>query len=178
MIKKYFNTDPEGITNYPDQIGQPDHNVFDLCDSYSVLFMVLENPTEHEIAQIKTGTKRIRMTLFEDCMWMAFKFGDLDWNEAPYNPHLSNQAHLPQSLPLSCKNIYIVLVNSSDGAVVFCKRYKYNEEFTQCLEDGILYLLDREFSNKQYFPFLEAVQSQYSTEEIANEANCECYLLD
>ncbi len=35
MIEKYFNTDPEGITNYPDQIGQPDHNVFDLCDSYS-----------------------------------------------------------------------------------------------------------------------------------------------
>ena len=55
---------------------------------------------------------------------------------------------------------------------------KYNEEFTQCLEDGILYLLEKEFSNRQYFPFWEAVQSQYSTEEIANESNCECYLLD
>ena len=35
------------------------------------------------------------MILFPECLWMTFKFGDLEWMDAPFSPRLSKQAEFP-----------------------------------------------------------------------------------
>ena len=160
----------------PDQIGMQDHNIFDMTDTGSILFMTMLNPTPYELQQMSSRNKLLRITCFQDCLWMTFKFGDLAWNEAPYSPHLSNQAHLPHNLDFSCNNVTVVLVDSSNGEVKYCDRLYFDEKFISAFKTGIMLLLCQEFDSAKYYRMLQRIQSQYSTEQIADNAVIECVL--
>lgn len=102
---------------FSDQIGAPDRNLFDFANDGTILFRTINKPTHDEIRQIRSGEKHIRMTCFPGVLWITFKFGNLEWCEAPFSPHLCKQADLPRNLRNASEDIHIVLVDSSDGVV-------------------------------------------------------------
>ena len=160
--------------SFPDQIGTPDRNLFDFANDGTILFMTLNKPTLAEIRQIRSGEKRFRMTCFPGVLWMTFKFGTLDWAEAPFSPHLCKQADLPRNLSFASTDVHIVLVDSSDGEVKYYERLEYNDAFTAALRTGVILLLGEEFSPEEYDMTLDAVQAIYSAEQIAQKAVVEC----
>ncbi len=158
----------------PSQVGKPDANIFDLADYGSILLMRLREPTTFEMSQFQSPAKRIRISCLPDTLWMTFKFGEMEWNEAPFSPHLSTQAHLPQAIQTACSNITIAVVDSLDGRVVHCERLKYDDAFSAALKTGVMQLLVQDFNKEEYDLFLDVVKSKYSTRQIAEMAIAEC----
>ncbi len=154
----------------PDQIGAPDRNLFDFANDGTILFMTLNNPTPGEIRQIRSGEKHFRITCFPGMLWLTFKFGTLDWAEAPFSPHLCTQADLPRNLNYASNDIHIVLVDSTDGVVKYYERLKFNEALTAALKTGVMLLLAEEFSREEYDMVVKTVQTKYSAEQIAKKA--------
>lgn len=173
-MKLYFYDDFVVGNTIPGQAGKPDANIFDLADYGSFLFIRLKEPTFFEMSQFQRPAKRIRITCLPNTLWMTFKFGELEWGEAPYSPHLSMQAHLPQTIQAACSSLTIAVVDSLDGRLVYCERLKYDEAFSAALKTGVMQLLLQDFNREEYFLFLDAVKTRYSTREIAEKAIAEC----
>ena len=172
-LRNHYTSFSVGQT-FPDQIGAPDRNLFDFANDGTILFMTLNKPTPAEIRQIRSGEKCFRMTCFPGTLWLTFKFGELDWGEAPFSPHLCTQADLPRNLNDASTYLHIVMVDSSDGVVKYYERLKYNDAFTAALKTGVILLLGEEFSREEYDAVLDAVQAKYSAEQIARKAVVEC----
>lgn len=74
---------------YQEALGHSEGIVFDVTDEGAVLVLYYDVPTAKEIKNIKSGKMQIRMTAIDKLAIMLFKFGSLDWCDAPYSPHLS-----------------------------------------------------------------------------------------
>ena len=159
---------------FPEEIGAPDRVVFDVTDDGSLLFIIMQNPTAHEIKQISSKDKRIRMNCFGYVLWLTFKFGELEWFDAPYNPHLSKHVDFPRHIDFVCNDISIVLVDSSDGKVKYCTRLKYNDAFAASLKTGIAVSYGQVFDEKKYDDLLDFVRSKASPKLIAERSIVEC----
>ena len=118
----------------------------------------------------------IRMTTIDEAIWLTFKFGDLNWMEAPYSPHLTNQAEMPRAITRACSDFMISVVDTTNGEVKFCGRYAFGPEFSGAFRAAASMLYDREFDRVEYDHLLEEVQKHYSTEDIASAAIAECGL--
>jgi hypothetical protein len=174
MIKKYIYSDYYVGQIFPEEIGKPDYTKFDITDRGSILFMTMKNPTTYEIQQMSSAKKRMRLSCLADIMWMTFKFGDLEWTEAPYTPHLSKWVHFPQDINTVCKDISFVLIDSTDGIVKYCEHLQYNETFIAALKTGIMLLLAQDFNKDIYDILVDMVKSKYTTKQIAEIAVAEC----
>ena len=125
----------------PEKIGFPDSYIFDLYDTGAYLFITLSNPTPKEIASI-SGYGEVRMTCFPGMIFFTFKFGNLDWADASYTPHLSSQAsNLRQTLFESCSHMTVVLCNSVNGEIVFSGTVKFNDELSAAMRSAIMIIL-------------------------------------
>ncbi len=176
MKKVYVYTDFFVGQVFPETIGRNDCNQFDITNGGAVLFMTVKSPTTHEIEQFSSKNRSIRMTCFPDCLWMTFKFGDLEWNEAPYTPHLSKGATFPPAIHTACDHISIVLIDSVDGKVKYCDTVGLSPELTAALKTGISMLLPLDFNREEYDALLDYVQMHYSTKQIADNAIVESSL--
>ena len=172
-LRRYYTSFSVGQV-IPDQIGVQDRNLFDFANDGTILFMTVNNPTPAEIRQIRSGEKRFRMTCFPGVLWLTFKFGTLDWAEAPFSPHLCTQTDLLRNLNYASTDIHIVLVDSMDGTVKYYERLDYNEAFTAALKTGVMLLLAEKFSREEYDMVVDMVQAKYSAEQIAQKAVVEC----
>ncbi len=162
---------------FPSQKGQADHSQFDITNPCSILFVTLDKPTNYELEQFASKQKVIRMTQFPGCIWMTFKFGELEWMDAPYSPHLSKQADFPGAIHSGgCSSISLAVVDSSDGKVKYCERLSFSEEFATSLKESVSLLLAQPFNKDRYDYLLEDVQSQLEPTQIAEKSWIECVL--
>ena len=60
----------------PQYIGYPDVTQFDLAAGHAILRIVLSNPTQDKLKQIKYRPLEARMTCLSDILWMTLKFGN------------------------------------------------------------------------------------------------------
>ena len=157
-----------------EKIGCPDSYVFDLYDTGAYLFITLSNPTSEEIASV-SGHGEIRMTCFPRIMFFTFKFGDLDWGDAPYTPHLSIQASdLRKTLFESCSHVTIVVCNSVNGEIVFSGTVKFNDELSAAMRAAITLILLEDFNRDKHDYLYRVIQSKYTSKQIADMAVASC----
>ena len=164
-----YDDDVEGMI-LPEFMGRQDANQFDLSNYGAHLTLALNCPTRDEIKQISKGDIEIRMTCFPDALWMTFKFGTLEWNEAPFTPHLSKQADLINMLLPACSNLTIRLIDTATGRILYKGNIKSNEAFSAALRVGVTSLLAQEFDKQQYDYLCQYVQTNYRVEQIAGKA--------
>lgn len=176
MTKIYRYSDFFEGSVIPDQIGAPDRCVFDIHNSGSILLVTLNNPTEYELCQFEDGPRVIRLTRIENAMWLTFCFGELNWMEAPYTPHLTAQAEMPGAIQRACADFMISVVDTVDGMVKYCRRFYFSPEFSNAFCSVATTLYNQDFNREEYDELLNLVQQQYSTEEIARAAMAECRL--
>ena len=176
MTKHYYYSNYCEGAILPDQVGAPDRCLFDVYKSGSILLVTLHDPTPYELNQFVNGRKTMRLTCIENAMWLTFKFGELQWMEAPYSPHLSTQADMPESLVRACSDFTISLVNTTNGLIKYCRRFCFNAEFSGAFRTAATMLLSQEFDREFYDQLLGFIQNQYSTADIAASAIVECQL--
>lgn len=160
---------------FPSFIGVRDRTIID-TDNVSLNFvMVIKKPTEQEIVQMN-GTKEVRLTLLGNAIWFTFKFGTLNWCDAPYSPHLSQTTDFSVVYNDIYRKINIVLIDSTDGKVKYCSTSKFTNDFSNYLLETSLGLMKRPFSKMQYDELLSTVINMYSAKQISQIAVKRCIL--
>ncbi len=156
------------------RIGSLDSYVFDLSNTGAYLLITLSNPTLEEIASMsKPG--EIRMTCFHRLVFFTFRFGKLNWADAPYNPHLSTQASdLRRTLFQSCSHMTVILCNSVNSEIMFSGTVKFNDELSAAMRTAVMLLLSEDFSKDEYERLYMAVQEKYTSTQIAEAAVARC----
>jgi hypothetical protein len=74
-----------GITSYPD--GQI---VADINGGVLFIRIAYSTPTESEVKNIHEGPSAFSIVEIGDVIFILFKFGELNWMDAPYSIHLSS----------------------------------------------------------------------------------------
>lgn len=171
-IIKYVYTMPFIGQFLPDYVGFPDSTQFDIDDSGGNLRIVINKPTEEELHEFKHADIEVRMTPVINAIWLTFKFGNLDWTEAPYTPHLSHRLHLiddAAAFRKLCGRITVGIIDSSDGIIKHLVDLELSKEFADAFFElaNKLYFEYPDFDKKRYFLMLDAVQNNLSAAEIA-----------
>lgn len=154
----------------PDFIGRRDSLQIDMTDDGSFLIIALKEPTNDEIRSFINTNWEIRLTCFRYGMWFTFKFGSLDWMDAPYHPLLSNNLNIPEGLDRACAGLTIMLINSLDGRILLLDTVDYSEDFADKVSTSIIAMTKLSFDMSEYDMFLSRVKKQYSSEQIASQA--------
>lgn len=147
-----------------------DATQFNFVKGYSILLIIVPDPTQEELRQIKYEPFEMRMTCFPDTLWLTFRFGKLGFMDAPFTPHLTKGIQYPKGLDGACDILQIFVIDSVTGAVKAIRAISYSEAFSAALRVGCMCLLPQDFNADVYDYLLHTTQLKYSAEEIANVA--------
>lgn len=89
----------------------------DLSEDGFTVIISLKDPSENEIQNVKNGKLKVGYFSYKDVLLFLFKFGDMNWMDAPFNINLSKTLELQE---LSQDHGYactIILINSNDAVV-------------------------------------------------------------
>lgn len=150
--------------------------LLDIDDSGVKLIVLFDNPTENEIRQFKSGQKfEIRFTVLYNIIMFCVKVGNLNWMDAPYNPHLSiNMTKFPIPNNNQGLTLQLILINSMTGQIKHMKVIGLSEKFSRELIGTIMDKKIEKFDIKEYDKNLTKIYCTYSTDQIVEMSNSYC----
>lgn len=147
--------------------------IFDINDSGAVLYVLFDNPTKNEIQQFDKDIE-IRYVKVGSVFMMLFKFGNLNWIDAPYSPHLSRFAELEEPADGEGIGLQIIFGDCRTGMVHYLRLVGLSTEFSRKMVSDIAEDLKRPFNKDFYSIDISAVMNQYRTDDLVNMATNSC----
>ena len=149
---------------------------FDISDAGATMLVFFENPVQEEIEQFKAGKNfEIRFTELQGVIMITAKIGNLNWMDAPYNPHLSKKL---SKFELPNENqglgITLVLVDAMTGEIKNIRLLGLSEKFTKQLFGIAMEQKMEDFDMIEYNKSINRIYSMYSTEEIVKISKNYC----
>lgn len=155
----------DGITMYPEG------TKFDFTQGGPVLIMFLERPTEKEIQQVKSGRLQIGFWYKDDVIFVLFKFGSLNWMDAPYNVHLSEPFTFEEIVPNSGFGLHVFLVDAATGIIKAMRLIGLGTTFSIQLKKAIEKQKNAAFDESLYDKAIMRVYGNYSTNDMIKYAD-------
>lgn len=152
----------EGVTHYKEGIK------FDITDSGALVRVAFPYPTEKEIEQFESD-KDFKVGYYKEknVIVMLFKFGDLNWMDAPYSVHLSrNLTKLDDVTTNEGLALTIVFVDASTGIVKNLRLIGLPNGLTKELFADIK--KQKELSFDGFDENLGNIYRKYSTKQLVN----------
>ncbi|MFR8871637.1 MAG: hypothetical protein ACLVIH_16775 [Paraclostridium sordellii] len=152
-IEKRYN---EGIT-------------FDITDNGANVIIKFDSPILEEIKAIKEEKIKYAYYMQGNVIFMLFKFGDLDWMDAPYSVHLSK--NLTRFLEINDGQglaLNIHLVDAKTGILKVLRLVGLSNAFSKALIKDIE--KQKEMSYEGYESTMNTIFRTYSTKELVKRA--------
>lgn len=168
MKKKY-----ETGKKYIELVSVADGVKIDFSDNKGRILLQYGRPDEREASNVSAGRFRIQERILGGVMFFAFKFGDLNWMDAPYTPHLSRNP-LPEDIEDSCKSgmeIDIVLADRNNGRVVSIRRVTIDSGFSRKMLKDSESLLQETFLAEKHDRTVDAMYANYSSADMVRLTN-------
>ena len=146
--------------NYFEAIGHQEGVFFDITDSGIILRIYFCGVTAHEAGQFRSEKPfEMRLAGLRDIIFLLFKFGELNWMDAPYNVHLSlNLTKL--ELP-------------SDGlGLAMTVQLSLSTEMSRKLIKMVGEQKRKPFNVKEYFNDINSIYAAYPAKKLARMADC------
>lgn len=150
----------EGIYKYQEGIR------FDFTNAGADLYIMYNSPTTKEIESIRRGNIEFGIYPSEEVLFMLFKFGNLQWMDAPYSVHLSNQLELQEPKDGLGYSLNVVLINASNGIVEVIRLIGLSTKFSIQLKKLIERQRERHFDRDQYALKLQEIYRNYKTSDL------------
>lgn len=152
--------------------GKPEGIYVDIDASGILLVYNFLRPTQTEIDQMGAGKPfEIRFVCVKDALYILTKCGDLNWTDAPYNPHLSSQLELQQITNDSeGYALTLLMVDAATSIIKSIRLIGLGNKFSKALKNEIDNLLDRPFLPEQYVQALQANTIMFSTKDLVRRA--------
>ena len=153
---------------------------FDISDDGATMLVFFQKPTAKEIEQFKPGKNfEIRFTELYGVIMITIKVGNLNWMDAPYTPHLSQNLtkfHLPnenQGLGLT-----LILIDAITGEIKNIRLLGLSERFTKRLFGVVMEHKIKLFSEEEYGNSLNKIFATYQTNQIVKISKDYCKIND
>lgn len=154
----------------------PEGVYFDIADDGATMLVFLQSPTSEEIWQFKSGKDfEIKFTELYGIIMITVKIGNLNWMDAPYTPHLSQNLtkfQLPnegQGLGLT-----LILIDAATGEIKHIRILGLSEKFTKRLFGAVMEYKVRPFSKAQFDDSVNRVFATYKTSQIVKLSKDYC----
>lgn len=127
--------------------------------------IVYFKPTKKEIEEIRSSKKvRLSVSIINDILFLAYKFGELPWMDSPFNKLLCSTSVFPYQPTEENKFcLHVSLVDATDGHIVVDRTIALDTDFSISLK----HLVDENRPPTSNFKALVAeIQQNYNTKEI------------
>ena len=133
---------------------------FDLADDGAFLAVYFSRPDEKEVAEF-------RFVTLQDIMMCVFRIGSLNWMDASYTPHLS-QNLTKFTLPNEGEGLSLTLslFDCSNGELKKLRYMSMSTSFTKKFFAEAMDLKMKPFSKAEYFSSLNDIYAKYSTKDL------------
>lgn len=159
MLQKY-----EVGKTYMEAKGHVEGCRFDISDSGATLIFYYDRPTKMELENFKPEKPfEMRMMEFSNTIIFLLKFGNLNWMDAPYTPHLSKDLTCLDLREGEGLAITIMLFDTSNGELKQIRLMSLSYEFTMRIKNGIEKLMRMPFDKMSYYNNINRIFSAYST---------------
>lgn len=163
-LKHYKKSTIRGIDH---SLVGPEGQQFDINDRRAILLVRWTKPTLKEIEEFGSGHKiEIRLTTVNDNMFLLFKFGNLNWFEAPYSPNLTYWTGPLQKTNQGNGYTVIIKLCDTNGIIYRLRLISFTTEFSNALRNQIIQQKQLNFNIQKYDAELEAIYRKYSTEDL------------
>lgn len=149
---------------------------FELSDDGAVLQVFIQNPTENEIEQFASRNRfEIRFIEIYNVIMITAKIGSLNWMDAPYSSHLSNELNKFQ-LPNENQGLalILVLIDTLTGEIKNLRLLGLSEHFTKNLFCAIMEQKIKPFNIEEYRMGVSRIYASYSTNKLAKLSKDYC----
>lgn len=129
------------------------------------------SPSEHlkHMANVHENGIQLGISTYQDVLQLTVKLGSLPWQDAPYSPHLQDEADLPRNIPVPSGGGLAashLLVDSADGRILQVVPFVLSNYFSNCLISAVHQLKHMPFDSAEYFRKVADIQSRYSPREL------------
>lgn len=153
---------------YDSVVNQADGVRFDLTDGGILLPIFMRNPTEKEIKNVDSESP-VKMSFLseEQFLIMFFKFGDLRWMDAPYNPHLSVMlSHLPDHMDPDMGFLtHLLLFDTANGELKVQRVFSLRADLSNALIKEYNRIVETNYVESKYEERLMQLY-RYSTDDL------------
>lgn len=158
-------------------VGHSEETVFDMDDDGAFMLVFFNNPKEKEIKQFETGVNfEIRYNLMYNIIMITTKIGDLNWMDAPYDPHLSlNLTKIEMPGENQGLSLLLILIDCSNGEIKAMRFLGLGEKFSKKLLTTIGEVKMSSFNYEEYKNNLKRIFN-YSTKQIVGMSRDYCKL--
>ena len=159
-------------------IGCPDEVYFDLDDGGINVEIYLSNVSERELAQVNSASFEMKLVQLRGIIFGLFKFGSLNWMDAPYNVHLSRNLTELEIPGEGCGfSMNVRLYDTATGMLVCNRLLSLSTEMSLKLIDMIEEQRKKPFDKREYDNAKKSVYAAYSTKKLVKMASCSYKLL-
>lgn len=149
---------------------------FDMADDGATVLIFFQDPSPDEIEQFKSGKSfEIRFAVLYDVIMLTVKIGNLNWMDAPYNPHLSkNLTKFEVSMDNQGLGLTLMLIDASTGEIKHMRVLGLSERFTRELFAVVVRQKMSSFDNVKYTNNVNRVFNSYDTKDIVKMSKIYC----
>lgn len=157
----------------PAFIGQPDGINVQFDDGGLTIYLFMYQPNSFEIKNCSSGSDlKVRLLMKSGIIFFFFKFGDLEWKDAPYTVHLSKDlSHLTDIADNMGYLATVLLIDTATG--------KPAEIRCVGIDTGTSRLLNKMIQEQKELPFdhdthnttIQKIYSTYTTRELLKQAS-------
>lgn len=145
----------EGITRWEPEV------FYDLDRSGHTLTLFCPSPSEHRVRSVASGRCEFALTEIEPLIVVLVKFGDTEWENAPYAWPVRNlgrpiQIVPPQRTGSGSALLWVTLVDADTGLIAAQRGVPLDPDFADLLHTRIRAQVRRKFIPLEY---MEAAQS-------------------
>jgi len=140
------------------------------------LHYLFRNPSEVERSSIQAGQAQFGLYIHGPVIFLLHKFGDLLWNDAPYNwwrvsqesrdiPEVSDEIHAL---------LRVVMVDTATGLVAALRALTFSAPFTRRLHEAIRSQSEHPAGQVLHDEIVNDVYGRYTTEDLVGMAEIFC----
>ncbi len=153
-------------SKYGELVGEEGIKI-DVTDSGIIMNVKFFNPSSKEIKNISKDKIKLELVKRNGILFFVIKFGNMQWMDAPYTPHLSkNLSHIKEISQNQGFLLNIILADSRNGEIKSMRAIGISNSKSVMLKEFIEDELKKEFDIRLYDLNLRKVYSRYSTQDL------------
>lgn len=152
-----------------DDLKGPEGIKADFTDTGMVLSIKYNKPTLKEVNNIKSGEFNFKTIIIDNIIFFLFKFGNEQWMDAPYTPHLSKHlSKLEQLEDGKGYSLSVILSDATTGEAQALRLLGLDTKTSKAIKHLIETQINEDFDINEYDKKLKRIYRTYTTDDMVN----------
>ena len=152
----------------------PDGMTYNVVHGYHELALFHANPGKAELREFNEAPARMALWHNPPSLWIAMKFGSMNWADAPYNANLTPPEagdHQTLESPESRYPVTMLYIDAKNGQIKAIRAATMSPELSREFLRIALEQKSKEFDREKYDRSIRKTMNQLTSTQVANRAH-------